>query len=439
MLSCTIDLPPTLHTARSSRLPFSPGSQYNKGMDSSLVIIGAGPAGMTAALFATRAGQPVTLVDANPQVGRKLLVTGSGRANLTNAAVSAERYACADREWMAHLFTSFGHQDLLDFLHSIGVLTFATPDGWVYPLSESAQTVVDAFDAALHLAGVTLKLDSRVKNITRSGGGFDLRFESAPALHCERLVVAAGGKAYPTLGSRGDLFASLRSLGHSVIPLTPALAPVTCEMKPYQKLQGVRLDARVRLYADNKPLDETTGNLIFTQWGLNGPAVMDLSHWIPRDPSKKWEVRLDLLFKCEKEIKQRIAAARASDLPLRVALGAALPPKVPPVVMAMAGIPADAVLNRVSDAQLERLFRLLTALPFTVTGVRGFEFCQVSAGGVPVSEVDPLTMRSLIVPNLWLAGETLDAVGPCGGYNLQFAFSTGAVAGMDAGKKGRGS
>lgn len=403
-------------------------------MDSSLVIIGAGPAGMTAALFAARAGQHVTLVDANPQVGRKLLVTGSGRANLTNSAVSADRYACADRQWMAHLLSAFGHQDLLDFLHQTGILTFATADGWVYPLSESAQTVVDAFDAALHLAGVTLKLDSRVNRITQSSGGFDLHFESAPSLHCPRLIVAAGGKAYPTLGSRGDLFDSLHALGHSVIPLTPALAPVTCQMKPYQKLQGVRLDAHVRLYADNQPVDETTGNLIFTQWGLNGPAVMDLSHWIPRDPSKNWDLHLDLLFKCEQELRHRIAAARASVMPLRVVLGAALPPKVPPVVMALAGIPAEAALNRVTDAQLERLFTLLTALPFTVTGVRGFEFCQVSAGGVPVSEVDAGSMHSLKVPNLWLAGETLDAVGPCGGYNLQFAFSTGALAGMDAGK-----
>lgn len=403
-------------------------------MNDNLVIIGAGPAGMTAALFAARAGRKVTLVDANPQVGRKLLVTGSGRANLSNQAVTAEKYTCADPNWMRTLLSTFGHQELMDFLHSIGILTFATPDGWVYPLSESAQTVVDAFDAALTLAGVERRLDSRVKSISPTRSGFDLQFEHTPPLHCSRLIVAAGGKAYPTLGSRGDLFSALQSMGHSVIPLTPALAPVTCEMKPYQKLQGVRLDAHVRLYADNQPVDETTGNLIFTQWGLNGPAVMDMSHWISTRPAEKWQLHLNLLFKCESELRERISTQRKTALPLTVVLGAALSPKVPPVVLALAGIPVYSQLNQVKDVQLEKLFNLLTALPFTVTGVRGFEFCQVSAGGVPVSEVNPRTLQSLRVPGLWLVGETLDVVGPCGGYNLQFAFSSGAAAGMDVGR-----
>ncbi len=406
---------------------------YNELMHIENLILGAGPAGMTAALMAARRNQPVALLDANATVGRKLLVTGSGRANLTNSDLALDRYVCDDPAWLASIFGKFGHAELIDFLKSVGVLTFAMADGWTYPLSESAQTVVDAFDAALRLAGVQLLLNKRVTAIRKHSAGFELKTDNDEPLTCERLLVAAGGKAYPTLGSRGELFDSLRSLGHTLRPLVPALAPVTARMDAYQKLQGVRLDARVTLLRNGQTLQTTTGNLIFTQWGLNGPAVMDLSHNIARHPGEKLGLRLDLIFNCEDDLRSMIRAHRSDPLPLRVVLGAGLPPKVAPVILGLSSLAPDAALDALPDREIELVFTLLKALPIEVTGVRGFEFCQVTAGGVPVAEVDPQTMRSRVVPNLSLAGELLDVIGPCGGYNLQFAFSTGAVAGMSLG------
>jgi predicted Rossmann fold flavoprotein len=405
-------------------------SLYNTSMNNSLTIIGAGPAGMTAALFAARAGGQVTLIDGNPMVGRKLLVTGSGRANLTNRAVSAARYTCGDPGWMDKVLTAFGHEETLAFLESIGILTFATHDGWCYPLSESAQSVVDAFASALDQAGVQVLLDHKVTAIRNIKGEFQIEFKTQRPRTCETLLVAAGGVAYPTLGSRGQLFPPLKDLGHSVRPLLPALAPVTCEMEPYASLQGVRFDANVRLYEKDKRIAETTGNLIFTAWGLNGPAVMDLSHHISARKGKDLTLRLNPLFASEPALRALLREKRGTPTPLTVLLGAVLPPKMPPVLLPLAGLSPLVRINEVSDAALEKLLRLLTSLPFKVSGVRGFEYCQVSAGGVPVSEVDPLTMRSRLVPELLLAGETLDVVGPCGGYNLQFAFSSGALAGM---------
>jgi predicted Rossmann fold flavoprotein len=394
-----------------------------------VTCVGAGPAGMTAALLAAKYGAKVRLIDGNEQVGRKLLVTGSGRANLTNQHMDASHYTCADPDWIQTLLCKFGHPELISFFNEIGVLTTSTADGWCYPVSESAQTVVDTFANALRLAGVELVLNTRVRSITNDKC-FKLTLDSGAVLDAEHLIVAAGGKAYPTLGSRGELFPSLKALGHTINPLVPALAPVTCEMKPWRPLTGVRMDVRASLFEGSSLLAETTGNLIFTEWGLNGPAVMDLSHHISTRPGAKLELRLNPLFATESDLRDLFKRQYHTLTPVRVLLGAILPPKIAPVVITRAGFTADVTIDQLNDDQIEKLFRTLTTLPFKVTGVRGFEFCQVSSGGVPVSEVDPLNLRSRLVPGLSLAGETLDVVGPCGGYNLQFAFSSGAIAGM---------
>jgi len=400
-------------------------------MDKPITIIGAGPAGMTAALFAAKSGAKVRLIDGNEQVGRKLLVTGSGRANLTNQRMDANRYSCADIHWMTTLLNRFGHAELITFLREIGVLTFSTADGWCYPISESAQTVVETFANALRLAGVELVLNTRVTAIRKTKEGFSFDLSSGATLTAEKLIVAAGGKAYPTLGSRGELFASIKAMGHIVNPMTPALAPVTCDMKTWKGLTGIRIDVRASLHENDRLLAENVGNLIFTEWGLNGPAVMDLSHHISTRPGAKLELLLNPLFSCEPELRELISQKRSTSTPLRVLLGACLPPKLPPVLLIRAGYSTDSAVNELNDEQIEKVLKIASAMRFNVTGVRGFEYCQVSAGGVPVREVDPLNMRSLLVPGLALAGETLDVVGPCGGYNLQFAFSSGAVAGME--------
>ena len=201
-------------------------------------------------------------------------------------------------------------------------------------------------------------------------------------------------------------------------------------MTPWQALQGTRLDASVSLYDGDALVERTTGNLIFTAWGLNGPAVMDLSHHISARAGHPLRLELNPLFASEEALRSLLREKRDTPIPLAVLLGSVLPPRLPPVVLNRLGFRADIRMNEVSGKTLPYLFALLTALPITVTGVRGFEYCQVSAGGVPLSEVDPLTMRSRVVPGLQLAGEILDVTGPCGGYNLHFAFATGAIAGM---------
>ena len=295
-------------------------------MSTNVCVIGAGPAGMTAALFAANQGSNVQLIDSNSIVGRKLLVTGSGRGNLTNKQVNASRYVCADPKWMRSLLEQFGYPQLIHFFESIGVLTYSTSDGWCYPISESARTVVDAFENALKLAKIKFLLNTKIIAIGKNRQGFTLNIENGSSIDCERLIVATGGKAYPSLGSRGELFDSLTELGHTIKPLLPALAPVTCEMKPYKKLFGVRLDAQVSLFSKNKMISQTVGNLIFTQWGLNGPAVMDLSHFISTRSCDNLELHINPLFAVEHKLRILFQKQHKTPTPVRILLGAVLPP-----------------------------------------------------------------------------------------------------------------
>lgn len=403
-----------------------------------IAIIGAGASGMTAALQAAWRGARVALFERNAAVGRKLLVTGSGRCNLTNDAVRVGAYACADPAWMETLLAGFGLRDLLDMLAEIGVLARKTPDGWYYPISESAAAVVDAFTSALERARVHLRLETQVTAIRPRGAGFGvhyLRGGREAEEPFERVIVAAGGKAYPSLGSRGELFPALAELGHTVLPLRPALAPVLAELGSLKPLQGQRLDVGATLWRGSQRLAATRGNLIFTEWGLNGPAVMDLSHQVSAHAGERLELSLDVLAFCQAEFDGLLAARRASDLPLRVLLEAFLPPKVALTYLKNNRLDPDLALRQVSDGGLARLKAALNDTRLAVKGVREFEYCQVSAGGVPATEADPRTLESLRVPGLHLCGETLDVVGPCGGYNLQYAFSSGALAGRAAARE----
>lgn len=405
-------------------------------------VVGAGPAGIMAALAAASCGAEVLLFDTNEIVGRKLLVTGNGRCNLSNLNACAARYTCDDLAVLEAALARMGPPQTLALLREQGILTYATPDGWCYPLSDSAATVVDALDTALRLAGVSLHLKTKISDLapTLSGGGLFWRLTVGGGPHTlvvDRVVVATGGKAYPALGSKGEMFPVLARLGHTIAPVYPALVPLTAVMRPIHKLQGVRLDVRLRVYQgepmnDHRLLGETVGNLLFTDTGLSGPAAMDLSHLVSARPGAALRAELDLLPRYRPDVEALITEQRSRPVPARVALGAGLPAKVPPLLLEMASIPQEATLQSLDDATLGRLLHLTANFRVQLTGTRGFQFAQLSTGGVPTSEVTPNTMASRLHGGLFLAGEALDVIGPCGGYNLQWAWASGWLAGLAA-------
>jgi predicted Rossmann fold flavoprotein len=393
-------------------------------------IIGAGPAGMMAALQAAQFGGRVLLFDGNKTAGRKLMVTGNGRCNISNSRIDPRMYACADPAFMPRLLARFGHRDLVDFLAGIAVPVFAMPDGWCYPRSESAAAVVEAFAVALQVAGVELHFAEKVRDFNRGAGGW--RIVTAEEYHVDRLIIAAGGEAQPNLGSRGELFPLLRSLGHRVLPSRPALAPITADMRRLHKLQGVRMDLGLELWQDDNRLGQSTGNAIFSQWGLNGPAAMDISHLVSGHPDEGLTLEINFIAGAEEAMAELLRRFSGTEWPVAVVLGGLLPPKVARFIVQSAALAAESALRSLGERDLTGIWQSMTGTRIRVEGTRGFEFAQVSAGGVPVNEVEPESMASRKAEALFLAGEVLDVVGPCGGYNLQFAFSTGALAGRAA-------
>jgi predicted Rossmann fold flavoprotein len=392
-------------------------------------IVGAGPAGIMAALKASRAGKKVHLFESNNLIGRKLLVTGSGRCNITNLNAKPESYYCSDSSLLQSLFEQFPPERLQKELLKLGILTYATDDGWCYPVSESAANVADIFNQALIEAKVEIHLNTTISSIRREKKGFGLVGPNHPIFHCDRLVLSCGGKAYPALGSNGALFSEIRNLGHTVLPILPALAPLEADISSFHKLQGVRLDVIARLWRKDQLLGESSGNLIVTAWGFNGPAVMNLSHLVSLNAGKDLQLELDVIPHHKKELEDILARHKHSTIPMHILLGAVLPHKMPKVIMQLAKLSPNITSSQLDPQNSKQLWEKLTSIRFKVEGTRGFEFCQLKVGGVPLEEINPKSYQSRIVPHLYLAGEVLNVVGPCGGFNLHFAFASGLMAG----------
>lgn len=286
---------------------------------------------MTAALQAAWNEASVTLFERNPNVGWKMIVTRSGRCNITNQAVQAVSYTCADSAWMETLLGQFGMHELLIMLAEIGFPVYKTYDRWYYPLSDSAHSVLAAFSSALDLAGVHVVSSAQVISMIRRDMGnkiSSLHNSKQPEKTFAWVILSADGKAYSLLGSRGELFPILEHLLHTVLAKRPALAPVLANLGNLKSLQGMRLDVGATLWERPKKLAAKTGNMIFTQWGLNGPAIMDLSHHISANPTGKLALSLNLLATIQEAFDRLLAQKRSSAIPLQVFLGTSFPPKV---------------------------------------------------------------------------------------------------------------
>ena len=259
-------------------------------------VVGAGPAGIMGALEAAQRGARVLLFDTNAMVGRKLLVTGNGRCNISNQQAAAERYVCADPDFLRVALGLCGNRETLSRLHELGIPTHATADGWCYPLSDSAATVAETLAAALDLTGVEMHLKTKISDLCPRREGLSLAAGGPEHTYAvDRVIVATGGKASPALGARGAFLPVLQRLGHAVVPVCPALVPLIADMRQLHKLQGVRLDVGLTLLERGQVLGRSVGNLLFTQQGLSGPAAMDLSHLVSVRAGAPLDLVIDLV------------------------------------------------------------------------------------------------------------------------------------------------
>ncbi|MBN2048729.1 MAG: aminoacetone oxidase family FAD-binding enzyme [Anaerolineaceae bacterium] len=400
-------------------------------MTRTIAIIGAGPAGMLAALEASKfTSDSIYLIDRNPHPGRKLSATGSGRGNLTNNAATGSQYNDDARAFVQAVFDQFGVDDLLREFSSLGIYTYHTDDGWYYPISNAAANVSDLLESHLRYRGIRLVMDETVSQIEPRENTFRLTFQGAhPPLTADRLLIATGGAAAPQLGADTSLIPVIEKLGHHVLPMRPALAPINTETKPIHKLQGLRMNLELSLFDGKACLGREFGNAIFTQWGVNGPPAMNLSRLIRGHSRQQYSLQINFLFGNEETFRKLLNKYSKTKMPLQSLLKSIFPPKLIRYAMSKLSLPASMLMEDFTIKQSRKLFELLTCFELVVTGTRDFEFAQLSSGGVSLSEVNSQTLASRIVPNLFFAGEILDVQGPCGGYNLQWAFSSGVIAG----------
>ena len=386
-----------------------------------------------AALEACNAGKEVYLFDANQVVGKKLLVTGSGRCNLSNTKAAPGLYYSSSEKVLNAVFEQCDQRQLIQRLHQLGILTCATDDGWCYPVSYSAANVVNILQAHLVESGAKLRLAHKINRIIPQSKGFLLKFETGqPAFFVDRLLVAAGGKAYPALGSDGSIFSILQELGHQIVPVRPALAPLLVEPQEVKSFQGVRLDAHLRLFANSELIGESAGNIIFNKGSINGPGAMDLSYLASQYTDKKLELEIDFLVSQKSTLHEILRSFHKKNFSLQALLGAVVPNKIVSHVLKQMRLPDNSVISQLTEKQIKQAIIRLSSYRLGVKGVGEFSQSQLSTGGISLTEIHPSTLESKLVKGLFFAGEVLDVVGPCGGYNLQWAFSSGVIAGRSS-------
>ena len=396
----------------------------------SLAIIGGGASGLCAAIEAAHSGAKVTVLEQMPKAAKKLLATGNGRCNYANCDLSPVHYS-GDSAFLRAVLTS-PYADTEGFFRSLGVLP-AYEDGRIYPRSYQAASVRDALLAAVSESGVTLKTDTKITNITKNENGFTVTTANAEQFTFDAVILAGGGKAAPVHGSDGSCYALLQTLGHSVTPLSPGLVGLTVSDKTLHLLKGTRVTAHATLFDGNKALGAEAGEIQFTDKGVSGIPVLNLSHLCAGKDHLTLSLNLchDL---SEEELKSHISSfiQQHPNAQTERMLGGLVPAKVAYAVMVKANIPPETLLSKLGAASVATLCATLTDFRLGVIGTRGFDDAQITCGGADTAEFDPQTLMSRKQPGLFACGELLNLHGDCGGYNLHLAWTTGRIAGASA-------
>jgi predicted Rossmann fold flavoprotein len=406
-----------------------------------VVIIGGGPSGMMAALSVRRRHPEysVLIIDRTFELGRKLLVTGAGRGNITNINLlhDPEKLYHGDQQFIQSVFTQFPYNDILKFFDGLGVPLYEekkTNKGKMFPVINHAKTIRDLIVDEVAQEKVTVIVNTTVTTICRSDGQWkisaaDIRFLS------KYLIISTGGRTYPSLGSDGTGYDLLKSLGHTIISPVPSAVPLVSKNPLSHLLQGEKMTMQAEAVIDGKPVSRATGDVMFTQYGYSGPAVFDISRDISirinREGKQDTKIRLHFFpGKTPDELTDELIRrfAKHPGFPVAHCLWGLLPQKVAGAVCAAAKLPIDMVAKNIKDVHIKLLIGILTSFEADVTGTRGWNEAEFTAGGVDTHEMSS-TLESKKVSRLYIAGELLDVDGPVGGYNLSWAWASGFVAG----------
>ena len=394
-----------------------------------VIIIGGGASGMMAALTAAENGRSVLLLERQSRVGRKLLTTGNGRCNLTNHNVSPARYHGGDG-FCAYALNAFDVGSTLQYFASLGLLTVAEGSGRVYPMSNMAGSVLDVLRYALEQPTIEVVTGQTVTAVKKTANGFTVRTET-DAFTAGKLILAAGGCAGSKVGGVMDGYQLAKSLGHHRTPLYPSLVQLKTDPTYPRALKGVKAECGITILRGSGTVAENRGEVLFTEYGVSGPAIFNISRAVATggeglvcalDFFPDWDLRevLDWL----RMRRQTMQAHEASTL-----LVGSCHTRLGQMLCKAAGFTSQPAAD-LTDSDLERIARQAKHFALPITGTCGFDQAQVTAGGLQTGEFDPQTMQSLLVPGLYACGEVLDVDGDCGGFNLQWAWSSGHLAGL---------
>ncbi len=406
-----------------------------------IAIIGGGASGLVAAISSARKNARVTLFERNSRVGKKILMTGNGKCNLSNINLSSDMYYTGDRSFVMSALEKFGLNDSLMFFNGLGLL-LTEKRGGIYPHSEQASAVLDALRFEADSVGVLVKCDCYVKDIKVSGKGFEINYDDSSSKQTgklseffDRVIISTGGKAAPGTGSDGNGYELAKRLGHSVTKIYPALCGVKCEGDFWKSVAGVRCQASLIIENDVTGEGISFGELQFTDYGISGIPVFQISRILAGmvDSQTRPVVDIDLVPDVDEGTLFNEITARVMLLPDRTAeqiLCGILNKKIAACILKRIGMGANEFFT---DNKEKLLGTVNTIKHFRVTvkGINSFDQSQTTAGGVPLNEINGF-FESRFVPGLFITGEILDVDGVCGGYNLQWAWSSGYIAGEEA-------
>ena len=395
-----------------------------------VLVLGGGASGMMAALTAAEdPSNRVTLLERQSRVGRKLLATGNGRCNLSNLHADVSHYHGSDPAFTEPALRHFPVEDTLAFFRQLGLVTVAEPDGKIYPFSDQANSVVDVLRLALVQRGVDVRCGCEVIQLSRKARGYSLKTQEE-SFFADKIILACGGSAGGKLGGTDLGYRLLSAMGHTLIPPRPALVQIRTDTTLTRSLKGVRADAGVILKRGASVAAKDAGEIQFTDFGVSGPTIFGLS----REASFGGEqtLLLDLFRPMSAEETRALLLDKQRCDPNRLLedfLTGILHNRLGRVIITAAGFRLDEPCGNLNHSEIDRIVQKIKCLPLTVTGVMGLDQAQVTAGGICTREFRPDTLESRLCPGLFATGELLDIDGDCGGYNLQWAWSSGRLAG----------
>lgn len=416
---------------------------------SKVLIIGGGAAGMMAAVFAAKSGNHVEIFEKNEKLGKKLFITGKGRCNITNAAELEDFFPAvtSNPKFLYSAFYSFTNEQVISFFEELGVRTKVERGGRVFPVSDHSSDVIQALKKEMERLEVKINLNAEVKELRiekRPSGETvtGILLASGKKISGDAVIVATGGISYPSTGSTGDGYRFARKCGHKVSELSPSLVPMEVKEWYAGELMGLSLrNIEIRITDGKKKLYQEFGEMLFTHYGVTGPVILSASSIVGKKLKDK-ELTLHIDLKpalTEEQLDKRVLREFEANhnRQFKNAVDSLFPSKLRPVIVELSGISEEKKVHEITKEERLRFVRLIKDFTMTLTGLRGYNEAIITKGGVSVKEIDPGTMESKLVKGLYFAGEVLDLDAVTGGYNLQIAWSTGYLAGINAAADGQ--